>query len=75
MNLFDLFEELWPGEPLDAYDELLWLTPYPCADVATIEQRLREFRAANGPVIAKAINVGYAALPTSIHPEPKNDPT
>jgi hypothetical protein len=56
MNINDIFEEIWPGSSLEARDELLWITPFPFANIDLIVECLTGLREQYGPNIGDAIN-------------------
>lgn len=56
MNLLDEAQALWPSASLEAIDELMWITPYPCGTVEQIVASLAAMRTKWGPDIKDAIN-------------------
>ena len=56
VGIMFVFEELWPEASKDAYDGLLWMTPYPFVSLNDVAISLREMRAKWGPNIGDAIN-------------------
>lgn len=75
MTLFDQVRVRWPNAPDEACDEILWLTPFPCVDVATVLKALDDLRAKYGPRIGDAIKGEYRSLDQQfaeyrkLHPE------
>lgn len=61
-SILEALEKCYPSASCEAYDELIWLTPYPAGTVETISARIRELREQYGPNISDAINGEYAEL-------------
>ena len=74
MNLLDEARARWPSASLEAIDELMWITPYPCGTVEQIVASMDQMKAKWGSNIADAINGEMAEFDAAFAEHKRNNP-